>query len=130
MRRPGQPARTKQQPITGLPALAAELLDIGKPHDLVVGKLMEYGVERQEAAAIVAGVAGSQTQAQDGNAPALSQVGPKHMLFGLVFFGVGLFIALAKTYLTSAAEVQLIAYGAMFAGATEFAYGLVRQVNG
>lgn len=121
----------KRQPPTGLHAFAAELLEIGKPRDQVMARLVEHGATPQEAADIVHGLADSQVPDHRSDAPAMAQVGPKNMLVGTLVFAVGL----GATYMGTGdvsfgPEVMLIAYGAMFIGAAQFAYGLLRQVNG
>ena len=104
----------------------------GKTPQEVEAELMGFGLDREAAAGMVRNSLDDQWRAEGGGGPALAQIGPRHMILGTLVMGAGVAASLASYYavINLGSETAYLFYGAVFAGAGEFLYGLMRFFDG
>ena len=107
-------------------------LSTRKAKDEIEEELMNFGLDRETASDMVRDAMDDQWQEDGGNGPLLSQVGPRHMIAGSLLFlaGIGATVASYASAVEFGAPVSVIFYGAIFAGGVEFAYGIIRVLDG
>lgn len=95
-------------------------------------ELLAFGVDRETASSMVNDALDAQWHAEGGGGPLLGQVGPRHMMMGALVCAVGIAATAASAYavIEFDAPVGYIFYGAIGAGAIDFAYGLIRFLEG
>ena len=93
---------------------------------------MELGLDGETAATLVRNGENSQWRAEGGGGPALGRVGPRHMIAGILLMAAGTAASLESYYsvVNFHVSVGVIFYGAVFAGAADFLYGLMRFLDG
>ena len=108
------------------------LLNSSRTPPEIVEELIEIGLDRETAASMVANSLDDQWIEEGGGGPVLAQVGPKHMILGLLLMLGGAAATLASYYsvFTLGADVAYVFYGAVVAGAIDFVYGLIRWLSG
>ena len=109
-----------------------ELLSAHKSKSEIESELMAFGVDREAASAMVNDALDAQWHAEGGGGPVLAQVGPRHMMLGALVCAAGIAATALSAYsvVEFDAPVGFIFYGAMGAGAIDFAYGLIRFLEG
>lgn len=98
----------------------------------IVDELTEFGLDRETAASMVTNSLDDRWIEEGGCGPVFGQVGPKHMIAGLVLMAGGAAATLASYYSVVAfgVDVAYVFYGAIVAGAIDFVYGLIRFLYG
>ena len=109
----------------------SEQLEVGKTGSEIADELAALGIDSQTAADMVTNSLDAQWRYEGGGGPALGRVGPRHMIIGLLLMAVGGAATFASYYsvVNFDVEVGYVFYGAIFAGAMEFVYGLVRYLD-
>lgn len=110
--------------------LAAEMLEIGKSRREIEDALMGRGIDRATASGVVTEVLDSEWRADGGGEGPFGEVGVQHMMFGLLLFLFGVAATFGSAYVAEFTGYYVIAYGAIGAGAIDFAYGLFRFFDG
>ncbi len=126
--REGQGAMTPER----LRGYVDELATSHKSSSEIEQELMQFGLDRNTAASMVRDALDAQWIEEGGGGPALGQVGPKHMIAGLLLMAAGGAATFASIYavFTFDVEIAYIFYGAIVAGAIDFTYGLIRFLDG
>ena len=108
-----------------------EQLEIGKTGSEIAGELAALGIDSQTASQMVTTSLDAQWRHEGGGGPTLGRVGPRHMIAGALFMAVGGAATFASAYsvIDLGVEVGYVFYGAIFAGAMEFVYGLIRYLD-
>jgi len=98
----------------------------------IVDELIEFGLDRKTAADMVTNSLDDQWIEEGGGGPVFGQVGPKHMIAGILLMAGGAAGTLASYYSVFAFSVDMayVFYGAIVAGAIDFVYGLIRFLYG
>lgn len=109
-----------------------DLLSTHKSIREIEDDMMQFGLDRETASSMIRNAQDSQWLEEGGGGPALAQVGPKHMILGTLLMAGGGAATYASVYLAINFEAPLafIFYGAIFAGAIDFIYGLIRFFDG
>ncbi len=109
-----------------------ELLRTHKTKTEIEDELMQYGLDREAASNMVTNALDAQWRYDGGGGPALGRVGPRHMIAGALLCagGVAATFASAHFAITMDGQFSFIFYGAIGAGAIDFAYGLIRFLEG
>ncbi|MHA1538009.1 MAG: hypothetical protein ACTSUD_10685 [Alphaproteobacteria bacterium] len=109
----------------------SEQLDIGKTRGEIVEALVAQGIERETASDMVINSLDAQWRDEGGGGPALGRVGPRHMIAGALLIALGGAATAASYYslVNFDVEVGYVFYGAVFGGAMEFVYGLIRYLD-
>ena len=109
-----------------------ELLQTHKTKTEIEDELMQHGLDREAASNLVTNALDAQWRYEGGGGPALGRVGPRHMIAGALLFAGGVAATFASAHFAIAMDgpVSFIFYGAIGAGAIDFAYGLIRFLEG
>ncbi len=109
-----------------------DLLASHRTRTEIEDELISHGIDRETAAHMITRSLDSQWIQEGGGGPALGRVGPRHMIAGAALFTAGLAATFGSAYFayTFDAQVSYLFYGAIGAGAIDFAYGLIRFLSG
>ena len=109
-----------------------ELLRTHKTKTEIEDELMQYGLDREAASNMVTNALDAQWRYEGGGGPALGRVGPRHMIAGALLCAGGVAATVASAHFAVAMDgpVSFIFYGVIGAGAIDFAYGLIRFLEG
>ena len=109
-----------------------ELLRTQKTKTEIEDELMRHGLDREAASSMVTNALDAQWRYDGAGGPALGRVGSRHMIVGALLFAGGVAATVASAHFAVAMDgpVSFIFYGAIGAGAIDFAYGLIRSLEG
>ena len=109
-----------------------DLLASHRTRTEIEDELISHGIDRETAAHMITRSLGSQWIQEGGGGPALGRLGPRHMIAGAALFAVGLAATFGSAYFAATfdSNVSYLFYGAIGAGAIDFAYGLIRVLQG
>ena len=109
----------------------SEQLETHKTRSEIVDELVAQGIDSETASEMVTTSLDAQWRYEGGGGPALGRIGPRHMIAGLLLMAVGGAVTFASAYsvINFGVEVGYVFYGAVFAGAMEFVYGLIRFLD-
>ena len=109
-----------------------ELLSAHKSKPEIEDVLMQYGIDRETASSMVNAALDDQWHQEGGGGPVLGQVGPRHMMMGMLICAAGIAATAASAYsvIEFDAPVGYVFYGAIVAGAIDFTYGVIRFLSG
>jgi hypothetical protein len=108
---------------------AADMLDMGKSRADVERELMQGGFDRDSASRVVTELLDSHWRSEGGGQGLLASVGVRHMGLGVLLFGAGCAVTAGTVWTSDWTGAYVVAYGAMFAGAVNFAYGVLRLIE-
>ena len=109
-----------------------ERLSTHKSKSEIEEELMRFGLDHETASGMVRNSMDDQWLQDGGSGPFLGQVGPRHMIAGALLAAAGIGASLASYYsvIEFGVPVGYLFYGAVFAGGVDFAYGLIRFLDG
>lgn len=108
---------------------AADMLDMGKSRADVERELVQGGFDQESAARTVTELLDAQWRSEGGGQGLLASVGVRHIGIGLLLFAAGCAATFGTAWLSDWTGGYVVAYGAMFAGAVDFAYGVLRLIE-
>ena len=108
------------------------LLRIQKSQQEIEEELLALGIDRETSAAMVRNALDDQWHHDGGGGPAHRQVGPRHMIAGLLLILLGGGASLASYYAVFdlGTNTAYLFYGAIVAGLIDFLYGAMRFIDG
>ncbi len=109
-----------------------DLLSSHRTRTEIEDELIQHGIDRETAAEIITRSLDSQWIQEGGGGPARGRVGPRHMIAGAALFAFGVAATFGSAYFAYAfgSQISYLFYGAIGAGAIDFAYGLIRFLEG
>lgn len=109
----------------------SEQLETAKTRSEIVNELVAQGIDSKTASEMVTASLDAQWRHEGGGGSALGRVGPRHMIAGALLMAIGGAATFASMYSMTNFDVEFgyVFYGAIFAGAMEFTYGLIRFLD-